>query len=173
MRPSFSFTTTVASAPTSSGTFPTSSTADDDFYTCLSAPSLLQSLLLYLPATPAVAASPLPKSTAVGPSPRWGREGVAACWSCATVVVHKKDGLVHKNASVEELRKPTGSDGGRESRCTKSPMEEEKANTLEVSSFDVDERLSFDNKKRYICTDEERVTFGAKEAEDVREGGGG
>ncbi|RRT58025.1 hypothetical protein B296_00041541 [Ensete ventricosum] len=27
----------------------------------------------------------------------------------ATVVVHKEDGLVQKNASVEELRKPTGS----------------------------------------------------------------
>ncbi|RWV80516.1 hypothetical protein GW17_00058202 [Ensete ventricosum] len=38
----------------------------------------------------------------------------------ATVVVHKEDGLVQKNASVEELRKPTGSNGGRESRHTRS-----------------------------------------------------
>ncbi|RWV82219.1 hypothetical protein GW17_00056298 [Ensete ventricosum] len=38
----------------------------------------------------------------------------------ATVVVHKEDGLVQKNASVEELRKPTGSNGGRESRRTRS-----------------------------------------------------
>ncbi|RZR70456.1 hypothetical protein BHM03_00000062 [Ensete ventricosum] len=66
----------------------------------------------------------------------------------ATVVVHKEDGLVQKNASVEELRKPTGSNGGRESRRIRSPMEEEKTNALEVSSFDVDERLSFDSKKR-------------------------
>ncbi|RZR88869.1 hypothetical protein BHM03_00016518 [Ensete ventricosum] len=66
----------------------------------------------------------------------------------ATVVMHKKDSLVQKNASVEELRKPTGSNGGRESRCIRSPTEEEKANALEVSSFDVDKRLSFDNKKR-------------------------
>ncbi|RRT60139.1 hypothetical protein B296_00043741 [Ensete ventricosum] len=33
----------------------------------------------------------------------------------AIVVVHKKDGLVQKNASVEKLRKPTGSNRGRES----------------------------------------------------------
>ncbi|RRT32336.1 hypothetical protein B296_00052866 [Ensete ventricosum] len=91
----------------------------------------------------------------------------------ATVVVHKEDGLVQKNASVEELRKPTGSNRGRESRRTRSPMEEEKADALEVSSFDVDERLSFDSKKILIYTDEERVTFRAKEAEDVLEGGGG
>ncbi|RRT37849.1 hypothetical protein B296_00046422 [Ensete ventricosum] len=38
----------------------------------------------------------------------------------ATVVVHKEDGLVQKNVSVEELRKPTGSNGGRESRHTRS-----------------------------------------------------
>ncbi|RZS05592.1 hypothetical protein BHM03_00036129 [Ensete ventricosum] len=38
----------------------------------------------------------------------------------ATVVMHKEDGLVQKNASVEELRKPTGSNGGRESRRTRS-----------------------------------------------------
>ncbi|RWW35961.1 hypothetical protein BHE74_00059056 [Ensete ventricosum] len=38
----------------------------------------------------------------------------------ATVVVHKEDDLVQKNASVEELRKPTGSNGGRESRHTRS-----------------------------------------------------
>ncbi|RZS18704.1 hypothetical protein BHM03_00051028 [Ensete ventricosum] len=38
----------------------------------------------------------------------------------ATVVVHKEDGLVQKNASVEELRKPTGSNRGRESRRTRS-----------------------------------------------------
>ncbi|RWW74335.1 hypothetical protein BHE74_00017729 [Ensete ventricosum] len=66
----------------------------------------------------------------------------------AIVVVHREDGLVQKNALVEELKKPTGSNGGRESRCTRSPMEEEKADALEVSSFDVDERLSFDSKKR-------------------------
>ncbi|RWW56414.1 hypothetical protein BHE74_00036869 [Ensete ventricosum] len=45
-RPSFSCTTTVVSAPTSSGTFPTPSAADDIFYTCSPAPSLLQPLLL-------------------------------------------------------------------------------------------------------------------------------
>ncbi|RRT60072.1 hypothetical protein B296_00028798 [Ensete ventricosum] len=33
----------------------------------------------------------------------------------AIVVVHKEDGLVQKNVSVEELRKPTWSNGGRES----------------------------------------------------------
>ncbi|RWW70544.1 hypothetical protein BHE74_00021815 [Ensete ventricosum] len=38
---------TVASALTSSGTFPTPSAADDGFYTCSPAPSLLQPLLLY------------------------------------------------------------------------------------------------------------------------------
>ncbi|RZS16946.1 hypothetical protein BHM03_00049022 [Ensete ventricosum] len=38
----------------------------------------------------------------------------------ATVVVHKEDGLVQKNTSVEELRKSTGSNGGRESRRTRS-----------------------------------------------------
>ncbi|RWW54297.1 hypothetical protein BHE74_00039126 [Ensete ventricosum] len=38
----------------------------------------------------------------------------------ATVVMHKEDGLVQKNASVEELRKPTRSNGGRESRRTRS-----------------------------------------------------
>ncbi|RWW46651.1 hypothetical protein BHE74_00047446 [Ensete ventricosum] len=66
----------------------------------------------------------------------------------ATVVVQKKDSLMQKNASVEELRKPTGSNRRRESRCTRSPTEEKKANALEVSSFDVDERLPFDSKKR-------------------------
>ncbi|RWW58927.1 hypothetical protein BHE74_00034172 [Ensete ventricosum] len=38
----------------------------------------------------------------------------------ATVVVHKEDGLMQKNASVEELRKPMESNGGRESRRTRS-----------------------------------------------------
>ncbi|RRT37104.1 hypothetical protein B296_00052582 [Ensete ventricosum] len=38
----------------------------------------------------------------------------------ATVVVHKEDDLVQKNTSVEELRKSTGSNGGRESRRTRS-----------------------------------------------------
>ncbi|RWV95402.1 hypothetical protein GW17_00041979 [Ensete ventricosum] len=38
----------------------------------------------------------------------------------AIVVVHREDGLMQKNASVEELRKPTGSNGGRESRRTRS-----------------------------------------------------
>ncbi|RZR71898.1 hypothetical protein BHM03_00008460 [Ensete ventricosum] len=46
MRPSSLCTITIASAPTSSDTFPTSSAADDGFYTCTSAPSLLQPLLL-------------------------------------------------------------------------------------------------------------------------------
>ncbi|RZS08595.1 hypothetical protein BHM03_00039585 [Ensete ventricosum] len=38
----------------------------------------------------------------------------------ATVVVHKEDGLMQKNASVEELRKPMESNGGRESQRTRS-----------------------------------------------------
>ncbi|RWW57342.1 hypothetical protein BHE74_00035868 [Ensete ventricosum] len=43
-RPSFPYTTIVASAPTSSGTFPTPSAVDDIFYTCSLVSSLLQSL---------------------------------------------------------------------------------------------------------------------------------
>ncbi|RWV88283.1 hypothetical protein GW17_00049647 [Ensete ventricosum] len=66
----------------------------------------------------------------------------------AIVVVHKEDDLVQKHALVEELRKPTGSIRGRESRRNKSPTEEEKADALEVFSFNVDERLPFDSKKR-------------------------
>ncbi|RZR98194.1 hypothetical protein BHM03_00027505 [Ensete ventricosum] len=46
MRSSFSCTTTVTSAPMSSGTFPTPSAVDDSFYTCSSTLSLLQPLLL-------------------------------------------------------------------------------------------------------------------------------
>ncbi|RRT41248.1 hypothetical protein B296_00036802 [Ensete ventricosum] len=38
----------------------------------------------------------------------------------ATVVVHKEDDLMQKNASVEELRKPLEFNGGRESRRTRS-----------------------------------------------------
>ncbi|RWW77420.1 hypothetical protein BHE74_00014426 [Ensete ventricosum] len=38
----------------------------------------------------------------------------------AIVVVHKEDGLVQKNTSIEELRKPMGFNGGRESRHTRS-----------------------------------------------------
>ncbi|RZS26658.1 hypothetical protein BHM03_00060024 [Ensete ventricosum] len=45
-RPSSLCTTTIASAPTSSGAFPTPSTADDGFYTYSSVPSFLQPLLL-------------------------------------------------------------------------------------------------------------------------------
>ncbi|RRT73706.1 hypothetical protein B296_00027848 [Ensete ventricosum] len=44
-RPSSSYTTTIVSAPTGSGIFPTPYVADDGFYTCSSAPSLLQPLL--------------------------------------------------------------------------------------------------------------------------------
>ncbi|RWW71860.1 hypothetical protein BHE74_00020354 [Ensete ventricosum] len=47
MRPYSLCTTTVASAPTSNDTFPTPYAADDGFYTCSPAPSLLQPLLLY------------------------------------------------------------------------------------------------------------------------------
>ncbi|RRT60184.1 hypothetical protein B296_00038380 [Ensete ventricosum] len=53
-RPSFSCTTTVVSAPTSSDTFPTPSAADDSFYTCLPASSLLaaSTALFSLPRVP-------------------------------------------------------------------------------------------------------------------------
>ncbi|RRT69691.1 hypothetical protein B296_00028863 [Ensete ventricosum] len=44
-RPSFSCTTTIALAPTSSDTFLTPFAVDDDFYTCSPTPSLLQPLL--------------------------------------------------------------------------------------------------------------------------------
>ncbi|RWW03361.1 hypothetical protein GW17_00033485 [Ensete ventricosum] len=40
-------TTTIASTPTSNGTFPTPSVADDGFYICSPVPSLLKPLLLY------------------------------------------------------------------------------------------------------------------------------
>ncbi|RRT50575.1 hypothetical protein B296_00033393 [Ensete ventricosum] len=43
-RPSFPYTTIVASAPTSSGTFPTPSAANDGFYTCSPVLSLLRPL---------------------------------------------------------------------------------------------------------------------------------
>ncbi|RRT83680.1 hypothetical protein B296_00003383 [Ensete ventricosum] len=66
----------------------------------------------------------------------------------AIVVVHREDDLVQKHTSVEELRKPTGFIRGRESRLNKSPTEEEKADALEVFSFNIDERLSFNSKKR-------------------------
>ncbi|RRT33625.1 hypothetical protein B296_00054741, partial [Ensete ventricosum] len=45
-RPSSLCSTTVALAPTSNGTFPTPSVADDGFYTCSPVSSLLQPLLL-------------------------------------------------------------------------------------------------------------------------------
>ncbi|RZS19639.1 hypothetical protein BHM03_00052071 [Ensete ventricosum] len=53
----------------------------------------------------------------------------------AIVMVHKEDGLVQKNTSVEELRKPIGSNRGRESRRIRSLQLRRRRETLGIYSF--------------------------------------
>ncbi|RWV92465.1 hypothetical protein GW17_00045164 [Ensete ventricosum] len=89
MRSSSSCTATIASAPTSNDTFPTPSAADDGFYICSPASSLLKPLLLcsfslpraplqrhcvsratlhHSPSPPSLSEEPLPQSLSAMPS---------------------------------------------------------------------------------------------------------